>query len=76
MKVKELRKLLNNLDSTHDNFLVVISKDDEGNGFREADLDTEIKFFSKEEEHAYDKSWFEEQGEKVPRKLKACIVLW
>ena len=89
MTVKEFKQLVADIPTSQDNWIVVISKDEEGNGFNECTYlsndDDEIctRYYDTDEgvirhynEDDYE-NWeeFEEFIEEYPH-LKSCIVLW
>jgi len=89
MTVKEFKKLVKSIPKSQDDWTVVISKDEEGNGFNEFyeishdDDDRCSQYFdeSERELRSYnedDYESFEEFKEQVREydHLKPCIVLW
>jgi len=89
MTVKEFKQLVNDIPESQDEWIVVISKDEEGNGFKEfyelSNDDNHIcsQYFdqpsnelcSYNEDDYENFEEFEESIKDYPH-LKPCIVLW
>lgn len=89
MTIKQLKEIINAIPPDQDDFLVVKSRDDEGNGFEEL-FDFSLNDNAVFPEHYYStydgelvsydceeyESYEEWLEECVDDKMKPCIVLW
>ena len=89
MTIKQLKEIINAIPSDQDDFLVVKSRDDEGNGFKEL-FDTSLNdnaVFPEQYYSTYDAeiAWYDSEEyesyeewleECIDDKMKPCIVLW
>lgn len=89
MTVKEFKKLVQNIPESQDDWVVVISKDEEGNGFKEFhdishddnhicsqyfdESERELLSYNEDDYESFEE--FEEDIKSYPH-LKPCIVLW
>jgi hypothetical protein len=89
MTIKQLKEIINAIPPDQDDFLVVKSRDDEGNGFKElfGDSLNDNSAFPEYYYSTYDgelvcydceeyESYEEWLEECVDDKMKPCIVLW
>lgn len=86
MTVKEFKQIVNDIPSTQGDWIVVISKDEEGNGFNEfsclSNDDDEIctQYYNESERELrhYNEDDYENFAEFIEEcsHLKPCIVLW
>jgi hypothetical protein len=89
MTIKQLKEIINAIPSDQDDFLVIKSRDDEGNGFKELfDFSLNDNAIFPEQYYStydgelvcYDSDEFESYEEFleefVDETMKPCIVLW
>lgn len=72
MTVKELKQILDELGPGYDNMIVVVSQDEEGNGFKELCYVQDDLYFNPEERETKN----EEDIDEYDTDFAKCITLW